>query len=80
MYYFTKYFGPTTHKGSRIRVQYAGREWGERVTRWVSYDYGASCAHTAAVALVAEVPYPHVDRLTDTPDGSGYVLSVPNTP
>lgn len=40
----TKFFGPTNHKGARIRVSTANGH-----KHWTSFDYGATCPHVVAV-------------------------------
>lgn len=75
-YYFTKYVGPTTTKGSRIRVTFASERSGKFESKHVPWDYSMTCAHTAAVAEVAGVPYLKVERLAVTPSNDGYVLRV----
>ena len=39
----TRYYGPTDHRGSRIRVTYRGKH------RFIPYDYAASDAHVSAI-------------------------------
>lgn len=65
--YFTKYFGPTNHKGSRIRVQdnFNGK------VRFISYDYSARCPHQSAANEFAGLT---VEKLGQTPDGCGFVF------
>lgn len=47
----TQFFGPTDHRGSRVKAKFVGRDFS--IT--VSYDHGASDAHAvAAEALVAK--------------------------
>ena len=38
----TKYYGPTDHKGSRIKCQSC------KGVTWHQFDYGARCPHEAA--------------------------------
>lgn len=69
----TRYYGPTNHRGSRIRVQ-----WGnDRAT--VSYDYSARSAHESAVREVM-TKWGHtvesVEYVAETESGRGSVYRV----
>lgn len=48
MYVTTRYYGPTNHTGSRIRVSWRGER------KYVPYDYADTDAHESAARQAAE--------------------------
>lgn len=72
----TRYYGPTDHRGSRIRVTYRGKH------KFIPYDYAANDAHEAAIHEA--MPYlvdgvsmvESLRRVAETESGRGSVYLV----
>lgn len=71
---YTRYLGPTNHRGSRIKVTLGGR------SKTVPYDYSASDAHESAIReALGSWGYElySVKYVCPTESGRGSVYSVP---
>lgn len=69
----TRYYGPTNHRGSRIRVTVGGE------SRFVGFDHAARNAHIKAVQDVMEVlgyVCGSVSYVADSESGRGSVYRV----
>lgn len=73
---FTRYLGPTNHRGSRYRAQTAD---GRRVTVAANYAIDASDNHARAARVLARrigLAPCTLARFGDTPDRKGYVFAI----
>lgn len=69
----TRYYGPTNHRGSRIRVTVGGQ------SRFVGFDHAARNAHVQAVTDVVEAfgyTCGSVTYVADSESGRGSVYRV----
>lgn len=74
-YVITRYYGPTMHKGGRIRVTMPDGKW-----RVIAYDYAARCAHESAVRSVfGNGAYIERDFIPGNGEGYGFTVTLPDS-
>ena len=77
----TRYYGPTTHRGARIRAWLFDDSGDKAGTVTLSYDYARSPVEnhrlTARFLAVDVLCSAELDPLGETLDGRGYAYAVP---